>query len=133
MHHKETLARLRPSHWVMRLLAATAILAGMSTVTDVRANPATFTFNPPNPGWIVALNSGMPVIDGEGDGSGSRDIVGDAANPSLYMAIDNTHLYFRLRLDSNPAQSATKFTPYGWGCVINTDSDLTTYEWSTLI
>ncbi|MEZ4293475.1 MAG: DUF4215 domain-containing protein [Polyangiaceae bacterium] len=81
----------------------------------------------------MALNDGQPLTDPEGDTPGPRDIVGDAANPMLYIASDATHLYFRLRVDSNPLQNATNFTPFGWGCFINTDANLQTYEFSTII
>src|SRR5688572_28435054 len=97
------------------------------------ASPASFSFTSPNEGWVPALLGGQPLSDPEGDTAGSRDIVGDQDNPMLYVAADATHLYFRLRVDSDPLQSATNFGPFGWGCFINTDSDPTTYEFSMII
>jgi hypothetical protein len=108
--------------------------AGVFLVASyVAATPATFLFTAPNPGWVPVLNDGVPIGDVEGDTPGGRDIVGDAANPMMYIAADTTHVYFRLRVDSDPLQNATNFGPFGWGCFIDTDGDLATYEFSTLI
>ncbi len=126
-------ARRHSRHWALRLFATTGLITGMLQCGDVQANPSTFTFPAPNPGWVVALNNGQPVTDVEGDTPGARDIVGDAANPMLYIASDATHLYFRLRIDSDPLQNATNFGPFGWGCLINTDSNQQTFEFSTIV
>jgi MYXO-CTERM domain-containing protein len=108
-------------------------MAGVLGGGDVHATPSTFTFSAPNPGWVIARNGGSPISDAEGDAPTARDIVGDATHPALYIASDATHLYFRLRLDVNPRQNATNIGPFGWGCLINTDSDRTTYEYSTIV
>ncbi|HRI68327.1 MAG TPA: hypothetical protein PK156_29055 [Polyangium sp.] len=125
--------RFRPQWWATRSLATAGIIASIFTVRDVHASPAAFTFTPPNPGWVVALNNGAPLTDLEGDSPGPRDIVGDAANPVLFIASDAEHIYFRLRVNAYPLQSPTNFTSYGWGCLINTDSNLTTFEYSTIV
>ena len=124
----------RTAHrWIRRLVAAAGLVAGVSGVIDVRASQTTFTFPMPNPGWVIARTGGLPVGDIEGDASTARDIVGDAAHPALYIASDATHLYFRLRLDIDPRQAATNIGPFGWGCLINTDGDPTTYEYATIV
>src|SRR5262245_35592749 len=92
------------------------------------ATPAGFVFFPRNPGWVPVTLAGSPIGDVEGDVPGSRDIVGDAANPMMFIAADATHIYFRLRVDDDPRQSATNFGPFGWGCFIDTDGVRTTYE-----
>ncbi|MBK6517908.1 MAG: DUF4215 domain-containing protein [Polyangiaceae bacterium] len=97
------------------------------------ATPASFTFTAPNPGWVPITLNNVAIGDVEGDTPGSRDIVGDAANPMLYVAADATHLYFRLRVDGDPLQNPTNFGPFGWGCFIDTDGVLSTYEYSTII
>lgn len=97
------------------------------------ASPASFSFTAPNEGWVPVLRGGQPVTDPEDDAAGARDIVGDQDNPMLYVAADATHLYFRLRVDSYPLQKGGHFSPFGWGCFMNTDSDPTTYELSTII
>lgn len=122
--------RLRPRS---RLWLGAIGLGGFFAASYVAASPAAFTFAPPNPGWVPVTNNGVPIGDVEGDVPGPRDIVGDAANPMLFVAADATHVYFRLRVDSTPLQNATNFTPFGWGCFINTDDDLQTYEFSTII
>ncbi|MEO5726794.1 MAG: hypothetical protein ABI134_31390 [Byssovorax sp.] len=80
----------RAAKWALAVGAALALLAP----ADVAATPATFTFIPPNPGWVPALLIGAPVNDPAGDIQGPRDIVGDAANPMLFVASDATHLYW---------------------------------------
>jgi len=120
----------RTRQFIRWTLASVLGLAGGGTAL---ASPASFTFPPPNEGWVPALLGGDPLSDPEGDTPGARDIVGDSTNPMLFVAADATHLYFRLRLDSDPAQTPTNLRPFGWGCFINTDSDPTTYEFSTIV
>jgi MYXO-CTERM domain-containing protein len=126
-------SRFRTRNGVFRFVATAGLLAGLFAEGDVRATPATFTFPAPNPGFVAARNAGLPIIDAEGDAAAARDIVGDAAHPALYIASDATHLYFRLRLDVDPRQNPTNIGPSGWGCLVNTDSDPTTYEYSTIV
>jgi hypothetical protein len=122
-------SRWSAAGWAFAGTVALALLAP----PDAAASPASFTFSPPNPGFIPALLGGNPLNDPEGDTPGSRDIVGDAANPLLFVASDATHLYFRLRVDGDPLQNPTNFGPFGWGCFIDTDNNPTTYEFSTII
>src|SRR5262245_31213405 len=70
-------------------LAAAASFVTTDSVASVATFPAT---------WTTALNGGVPLDDPEGDTPGARDVVGDAANPMLYIGSDATHLYFRLRV-----------------------------------
>jgi MYXO-CTERM domain-containing protein len=133
LEHRSAPGKVRSSRRARALLAAAGVLAGLVASGDSNATPATFTFTAPNPGWVVVLNDGLPLTDVEGDAPGGRDIVGDAQNPMLYIASDATHLYLRLRVDSDPLQTPTNFGPFGWGCFINTDANLQTYELSTII
>jgi cysteine-rich repeat protein len=126
-------ARRRSRNWVLRLFAIAGLMTGMLGSGDIQANPSTFEFSAPNPGWVVALKNGQPLTDFAGDALGARDIVGNAANPMLYIASDATHLYFRLRLDSDPLQNVTNFKAVGWGCLINTDGNQQTFEYSTIV
>jgi Cys-rich repeat protein len=105
-------------------------LAALGIGLDAAATPATF---PALNQWVVVTLGNTPVFDPEGDTPGARDIVGDATFPMLYIASDATHIYFRLRVDSDPLQNATNFGPFGWGCFIDTDDNPQTYEFSTLI
>ncbi|MDI1448627.1 hypothetical protein [Polyangium sp. 6x1] len=74
-----------------------------------------------------------PLSDPEGDTAGPRDIVGNEQFPLAYVYSDATHYYFRMRIDESVLQNATNFQPFGWGCVIDTDSDPSDYEYSTLV
>src|SRR3954462_3821798 len=56
-----------------------------------------------------------------------RDIVGTAAQPAGFRAIDAQFLYLRLRLDASPAQG-NGLRPFAWGFEVSTDGDPTTYE-----
>jgi cysteine-rich repeat protein len=67
-----------------------------------------------------------------GDAAGSRDIVGDATGPAFYVAADADHLYFRLRVNADPAQGAG-LDAHAWGCLIDTDGDPSDYELSVFV
>src|SRR5256885_1121318 len=85
---------------------------------------------PANINWIpLTINNGTILTDPSADaqGGGAREIVGDASNPAVYVAADATHLYFRMRLDVTVLQSASNLKPFGWGCELDTNSDLNNY------
>jgi len=94
---------------------------------------------PPDASWIPLTKTDpmtmvtTPLTDPEGDAAGSRDMVGDVANPLAFVYSDATHYYFRLRIDSTVLQTATNFAPFGWGCVLDTNNDPSNYEYSTLV
>lgn len=101
--------------------------------TPVAANPAAFTFVDPNPGWVPLTLAAAPIEDAEGDTDGALDVVGDATSPMAFVAADTMHVYFRVRVDSDPLAAPTEFAALGWGCVIDVDGDPQTYEVSTII
>ncbi|UQA54924.1 MopE-related protein [Polyangium aurulentum] len=74
-----------------------------------------------------------PIGDAAGDAPGPRDAVGNAEFPMAYIQSDSTHLYFRLRINQQVRQNGTNFTPYGWGCIIDTDGDGSDYEFLALV
>lgn len=79
--------------------------------------------------WDALQKDGVPVDDIEGDVTGSRDIVGDAADPAAYVYADATHLMFRLRLDEDPRNNAgTDLRPFSWGVEFETDGNLDNFE-----
>ncbi|MCU0691586.1 MAG: DUF4215 domain-containing protein [Polyangiaceae bacterium] len=125
-------SRLAVRAWA-RIASAAGVSLALLAPSHASATPASFTFTAPNPGFVPALLGGQPLVDPEGDMPAARDIVGDSANPLLYVASDAAHIYLRLRVDSNPLDDATNFGPFGWGCFINTDTNLATYEFSTLM
>ncbi len=57
-----------------------------------------------------------PLQDG-GSAKNERDIVGDATYPALFVYNDQTHAYFRIRLDGDPITTSGGNKPlkqFGW-------------------
>lgn len=80
--------------------------------------------------WQVLTCAREPAFDPRGDTPGApaeRDVVGDAAQPALYIAADATHLYLRMRVDAEPT-TGTDFGPFGWGVEMDTDGRRSDYE-----
>ncbi|MFC7370130.1 carboxypeptidase regulatory-like domain-containing protein [Fictibacillus iocasae] len=72
------------------------------------------------------------IYDSAGDESpGSTDLVGTAAQfPAAYVAYDETNVYFRIRVNEDPRNSAqTGFRNFAWGVLINTNGVAGTYQW----
>lgn len=68
----------------------------------------------------------------QANASRERDIVGDPLGPAGYRAADASFVYFRLRLDDNPAPGGTP-RPLAWGFELDTDGDRSSYEWLILV
>ena len=85
--------------------------------------------------WLPIYRGGSIVHDSLSDSNGSRNIVGDAANPSGYIFNDGSYFYFRLRLDESPAGSGGQglLQSFGWGMVLDTDLNAATYEWLIMV
>jgi hypothetical protein len=83
--------------------------------------------------WLPLTRDGVPVGDVFGDAQGARDVVGDAANPAVYIYRDTTHLFFRERLDEDPVQSPGNYRPFGWGVLIEIDGNADNYEILALV
>jgi hypothetical protein len=60
------------------------------------------------------------------------DLVGDATStlPVGFWYVDETDLYFRLRVDADPSGVDTLTDEGAWVVLMNLDSDLSTYEYS---
>ena len=119
------------------IVSGVALVVGfLGLSVPVTARAQTF---PPDASWVALTRTdpmtGMtaPLSDPEGDTQGSRDMVGNDMFPLAYVYSDATHYYFRLRIDEAVLQNATNFSPFGWGCVIDTDLDASDYEYSTLV
>jgi uncharacterized protein (TIGR03382 family) len=95
-------------------------------------NAASQTF-PAEADWLPLTRGGVPIEDVVGDSNGARDIVGDGTFPAVYVYRDATHFYFRQRLGSDPVQSPGNYRPFGWGVLMETDGDPTTYEVLALV
>ena len=78
--------------------------------------------------WTPLTRAGVPVGDIVGDGQLERDLVGDASAPVVYLAWDSRHLFLRIRLDATPIQSGSNLRPFAWGMEIDTDGNLSDYE-----
>ncbi len=77
--------------------------------------------------WRGVTKSGVALADVVDGTTSGRDVVGDAANPAAYVWSDAEFLYLRLRVNTT-AMSGTSYTPFVWGCLLETDEDLTSYE-----
>ncbi len=84
--------------------------------------------------WLPLTSGGMVIGDPDTDGNTGdyRNIVGDTANPSAYFYADGTNLFFRLRVDGNPAQGQG-LRPFGWGVILDTDNDWSAYEYLIMV
>lgn len=82
---------------------------------------------PADTDWLPLERNGQVVEDPPGDAVGSRDFVGDAANPAGYTYADATYFYVRVRVNEDPRQQMG-LRPFSWGIAIDTDSDVSTIE-----
>jgi uncharacterized repeat protein (TIGR01451 family) len=97
------------------------------TNTDAHAWPA-------ESDWSALVNGTSALGDVEGDGTTSRDIVGDDTYPAAYVFNDGNYIYYRIRLSADPWQSAGQLLrPFGWGFLIDTDQNGDYYEWMVMI
>jgi uncharacterized protein (TIGR03382 family) len=63
-------------------------------------------------------------------GNRERDMVGDATFSAFSRAADASHVFFRLRVDSNPLmQNGMDLQPSSWDVLVDTDNNLRTYEY----
>jgi MYXO-CTERM domain-containing protein len=88
---------------------------------------------PPDSAWVPLRQGGVVLGDPLADAQGPRDIVGDAQNGAAFIYRDATHLFFRLRVNVDPRQSATEFRPYGWGVEFDSDGNTSNYEYIALV
>lgn len=85
---------------------------------------------PADPEWEPLRCGGAPSFDPLGDEPGApddRDVVGDSADPALFIAADADNLYLRMRVDAEPT-AGTDWNAYGWGVELDTDRARRTYE-----
>lgn len=82
---------------------------------------------PADSAWLPIQRNGQVVGDPAGDAVGSRDFVGDAANPTGYTYADATHFFVRVRVNTDPRQG-NGLRPFSWGIAIDTDNDVSSIE-----
>ncbi|MED1864392.1 carboxypeptidase regulatory-like domain-containing protein [Fictibacillus nanhaiensis] len=86
---------------------------------------------PSNNQFSAITVGGVPYADVIKDiNPAGTDIVGNATFPSFYFAYDEINVYFRMRVRSDPRNSAkTAFANYAWGVLLNTTGVAGTYDW----
>jgi hypothetical protein len=85
---------------------------------------------PAEDAWVELYCGDVPAFDpllDDPDATGELDVVGDAADPALYLFADEDFLYFRMRVDRAPIEDAD-FHAFGWGVELDIDARRTTYE-----
>ena len=86
--------------------------------------------------WVSLKKAGLSIGDVLGDaagGSGERDLVGDSTNAVTSIFQDSGYMYLRMRLDGDPRKNDGTFSPFGWGCAIDTDGNLSGYEFMSVV
>ena len=79
--------------------------------------------------WVPVESGPNVVTDSVGDGAvDAVDIVGNGGNPAAFVACDADHLFFRLRVNGNPAVGGELLAGYGWGVLLETDGNPQNYE-----
>lgn len=84
--------------------------------------------------WVPLAQGGTPITDGAQDMTGtdeSTDLVGTTTNAAGYWFTDGDTVWFRLRLNETPEQGGgiRDLQDHGWGVALNTDSDLSNFEY----
>lgn len=115
--------RLSPS----RPLALAAFVAG--TVVAGIAHAQSFD----TAAWVALGRGGSAVGDVVGPGTSETDVVGSAANPAVFVWSDATDLYLRVRVNDKPTNADSSWKSALWGCLIDTDGALTTYEFMAVL
>jgi len=85
--------------------------------------------------WNPVYRGGLIVTDPNNNASGARNIVSDSTHAAFFLSNDGTYLYFRLRLDEDPAGSGGQgfLKPFGWGILIDTNLNAGNYEWMIML
>ncbi|MET3728315.1 5-hydroxyisourate hydrolase-like protein (transthyretin family) [Fictibacillus halophilus] len=86
---------------------------------------------PSNNQFSAITVGGAPYADVIRDiNPAGTDIVGNNSFPSFYFAYDEINVYFRMRVRSDPRNSAkTAFANFAWGVLLNTTGVAGTYDW----
>jgi hypothetical protein len=96
-------------------LAALAALTLLALPPTAHAQAPDFDAVP----WVsLSCDAGDPAGD---ESPSAVDLVGDAAYPAAYFAHDASFLYFRFRVDGNPA-GAGGFASYAWNVLMQVPS-----------
>lgn len=110
---------------------AVALLAAL--VVAVFARPA---FAWPGDGqWRGIMRGGALLQDPNGDAAGSRNIVSDPTRAPLFLYNNGVNVFFRLRLDQNPAGTGGQgmLQSFGWGVLLDTNGNPGDYEYMIML
>ncbi len=126
--------RRAAAFWFGLVIVIVSLVACVTTVPDEPIGRTTQGLDNAAPivwpgAWYATKQLGVNIGDPTGDANGSRDVVGNAANPAVYIGSDAAHMYFRIRLGTDPRKTATSLDPFGWGCQLDTDGTVGTYEY----
>nr|MDQ2646011.1 hypothetical protein [Myxococcota bacterium] len=83
--------------------------------------------------WVPVTRGGITITDPLGDAQNSRDIVGDGTRPAAYIARDTNYIFFRLRVNADPKQTASNFAAFGWGVALDTDGNSDHFEYLIML
>ncbi len=109
---------------ITRALLAVTLFASAFAVAPPPARAQSFPAT-----WTPITRNASVVVDGAG-GTGYVDVIGDASNPAAYVYSDASYLYFRIRINGDPTHpSGNRVRDQVWGCAIDVDGTLTTYEY----
>lgn len=125
--YKNIMNEKKTSNTIFKFLLISSFLFVFLSANNARAGW------PLDSDWIAMEGVGGGVLwDAVGDSTNSRDIVGDSTHASAYSYTDGDYLYYRVRLDEDPTQS-DGLQAFGWGFIIDTDQDVSDYEWMVMI
>ncbi len=128
------------THRIARAFAVSAALAlaacsgGPASAPTLARSRSALIVVPPDASFHPFLCTGDTKGDPAGDqltGGAWRDIVGDETHPAFYRAADDQYIYFRMRVSGDPRKpgSTTELQPSSWDVLVDTDGDLSTYEY----
>lgn len=83
--------------------------------------------------WTPLVRQGSLVTDAVGPTPNELDVVGDVTYAAAFVASDASDLYLRIRVNDKPTNADGTFKPSLWGCVVDTDGVLTTYEYLVVL
>ena len=82
--------------------------------------------------WVEVLQDAAPMEDVGGEPTfGYQDLYGDSTEPLAFWFADETELFLRLQIADDPfAISPTLLQANVWGFLIDTDTDVTSWEYA---
>ncbi|MCM8769835.1 MAG: hypothetical protein NC911_09275, partial [Candidatus Omnitrophica bacterium] len=85
--------------------------------------------------WNPVYRAGAIITDPNNDATGPRNVVSDPNHAALFIFNDSSYLYFRMRLDQDPAGTGGQglLKSFGWGILIDTNLNAGDYEWMIML